>query len=124
MDEIYLALQALGIPVAYDHFAEGESPAPPFICYLAPRSHNFFADDVVFEKIERIAPARSPGDSGQPRVAHARAVSGEVVEAAIADVHVRIELRPAPGAELRLVAHPRARTKPLFHRFPFLVSPS
>lgn len=54
MDEIYLALQALGVPVAYDHFVEGESPAPPFICYLAPRSHNFFADDMVFEKIERI----------------------------------------------------------------------
>ena len=27
-----------------DHFAEGESPDPPFICYLFPVSDNFSAD--------------------------------------------------------------------------------
>ena len=32
MDRILDILQALGIPFAYDHFAEGESPEPPFIC--------------------------------------------------------------------------------------------
>lgn len=27
-----------------DHFAEGESPDPPFICYLLPGSDNYSAD--------------------------------------------------------------------------------
>lgn len=54
MDEILSALLPLGLPLAYDHFAEGECPPPPFICYLTPRSHNFFADDSVFDRIERI----------------------------------------------------------------------
>ena len=31
-------------PFAYDHFAEAESPDPPFICYLLPGSDNFAAD--------------------------------------------------------------------------------
>ena len=30
-----------------DHFAEGESPDPPFICYLLPGSDNFSADGRV-----------------------------------------------------------------------------
>ena len=27
-------LKELGLPFAYDHFAEGESPEPPFVVYL------------------------------------------------------------------------------------------
>ena len=48
MDRILDILQALGIPFAYDHFAEGESPEPPFICYLLPASDNFAADGQVY----------------------------------------------------------------------------
>ena len=41
-------LETLGIPYAYDHFAEGEGPDPPFICYRCPNSDNFAADGVVY----------------------------------------------------------------------------
>lgn len=34
-----------------DHFAEGESPDPPFICYLLPGSDNFSADGRVYPSI-------------------------------------------------------------------------
>ena len=40
----------LDIPFAYDHFAEGECPEPPFICYLMPTSDNFAADGRVYFK--------------------------------------------------------------------------
>lgn len=42
------------IPFAYHHFAEGESPEPPFICYLLPGSNNFSADGRVFYKINEV----------------------------------------------------------------------
>ena len=51
MDEIIRILKEAGIPFAYDHFAEGESPDPPFICYLLPESNNFSADGKVYLKI-------------------------------------------------------------------------
>ena len=47
-------LQKTGIPFAYDHFAEGESPKPPFICYLLPGSNNFAADGKVYFKINQV----------------------------------------------------------------------
>ena len=47
-------LQKTGIPFAYDHFAEGESPDPPFICYLIPGSNNFAADGKVYFRINQV----------------------------------------------------------------------
>ena len=47
-------LQELKIPFAYDHFAEGENPEPPFICYLLPGSNNFAADGKVYFKINQV----------------------------------------------------------------------
>ncbi|MCD8382785.1 MAG: hypothetical protein LUC30_07715 [Clostridiales bacterium] len=47
-EEIMAMLEKLGIPYAYDHFAEGESPEPPFVCFLYPRSDNFGADNIVY----------------------------------------------------------------------------
>lgn len=44
-------LEEFGLPFAYDHFAEGESPETPFICYLSPGSDNFAADGKVYYKI-------------------------------------------------------------------------
>lgn len=38
----------------YDHFAEGESPEPPFICYLIPGSDNFAADGRVYFKLNEV----------------------------------------------------------------------
>ena len=54
MDRIVELLTALGIPFAYDHFAEGECPEPPFICYLFPGSDNFGADGKVYYKINNV----------------------------------------------------------------------
>ena len=54
MDRILDILRALGIPFAYDHFAEGESPEPPFICYLLPASDNFAADGQVYFKATEV----------------------------------------------------------------------
>ena len=47
-------LQELKIPFAYYHFAEGESPEPPFICYLIPGSDNFAADGRVYFKLNEV----------------------------------------------------------------------
>ena len=47
-------LRETGLPFAYDHFAEGESPAPPFICFLFPGSNNFSADGKVFLKATEV----------------------------------------------------------------------
>lgn len=54
MDELISILSEIGIPYAYDHFAEGESPKPPFICYLIPASDNFSADGGVYYKVSGI----------------------------------------------------------------------
>jgi hypothetical protein len=48
MDEVINILEELGIPYAYDHFAEGEGPDPPFICFRCPNSDNFAADGTVY----------------------------------------------------------------------------
>ena len=54
MDKILTILAEVGIPFAYDHFAEGESPDPPFICFLYPASDNFSADGRVYFRISRV----------------------------------------------------------------------
>lgn len=51
MADIITMLTETGIPFAYHHFAEGDSPAPPFICYLLPASDNFSADGMAYHKI-------------------------------------------------------------------------
>ena len=51
MKRIAELIKRMGLPFAYDHFAEGESPAPPFICYLTPGSDNFAADGRAYYKI-------------------------------------------------------------------------
>ena len=54
MDDLVRLLEETGIPFAYDHFAEGESPDPPFICYLLPQSNNFSADGKVYLKVSSV----------------------------------------------------------------------
>lgn len=54
MDELINILKETEIPFAYDHFAEGESPQPPFICYLLPGSNNFAADGKVYFKANEV----------------------------------------------------------------------
>lgn len=47
-------LEEAGLPLAYDHFAEGESPEPPFLIFLFPGTDNMFADDTVYQKIDEL----------------------------------------------------------------------
>lgn len=54
MEELVKIIEKMDIPFAYDHFAEGESPDPPFMCYLLPGSDNFAADGRVYYKINEV----------------------------------------------------------------------
>ena len=54
MEELLQIFSETQIPFAYHHFAEGESPEPPFICYLLPGSNNFSADGKVYYKINEV----------------------------------------------------------------------
>ena len=54
IENIVEMLQEMNIPFAYDHFAEGESPEQPFICYLIPGSDNFAADGKVYFKVNEV----------------------------------------------------------------------
>ena len=54
IEKLVAMLNEIGVPFAYDHFAEGEAPDPPFICYLLPGSDNFAADGQVYYKINEV----------------------------------------------------------------------
>lgn len=53
-DDITNMLKEAGLPLAYDHFAEGESPEPPFLIFLFPGSDNMLADNGVYFKISQL----------------------------------------------------------------------
>ena len=48
MDRLLKIIEDIGLPFAYSHFAEGESPDPPFLVYLFPKNKHFGEDGVVF----------------------------------------------------------------------------
>ena len=54
MDRLLSILNNIEVPYAYDHFAEGEAPDPPFLCYLLPGSDNFSADGKVYLKVSSV----------------------------------------------------------------------
>ena len=54
MDKLLSIIGEIGLPSAYDHFAEGEAVDPPFIIYLMPGSNNLSADGKVYYKINII----------------------------------------------------------------------
>lgn len=54
MEKLLSVLDSIGIPYAYDHFTEGESPDPPFLCYLLPGSSNFSADGKVYHRVSEV----------------------------------------------------------------------
>ena len=57
-DDVIALMEAIrganGAPFAYDHFAEGESPAPPFICFLYPQAEEFGADNIVYHSFNHL----------------------------------------------------------------------
>ena len=54
MDRLLKIIEDIGLSFAYSHFAEGESPNPPFMVYLFPKNKHFGADGVVFYKNTQI----------------------------------------------------------------------
>lgn len=54
MDKLLEIMKKLGLPFAYHHFAEGESPDPPFLIYLVASSDNFSADGRVYFKASEV----------------------------------------------------------------------
>ncbi len=54
MDKLLNIIMAIGLPFAYDHFAEGEAVDPPFLCYLLPGSDNFSADGMAYFKANQV----------------------------------------------------------------------
>lgn len=53
--EIVAMLTEMELPYAYDHFAEGESPEPPFLLFLFPGTDNFIADGITYAQITEVA---------------------------------------------------------------------
>lgn len=49
-EKVKAMVEETGLPSAYHHFAEGESPDPPFIVFLFPGSDNFAADGTTYYK--------------------------------------------------------------------------
>ena len=54
MDELIDILNEIDLPYAYDHFAENESPAPPFVVHLTSGNKNFSADGRAYFKANEI----------------------------------------------------------------------
>lgn len=54
MDKLLEIIKHIGLPNAYHHFAEGESPEPPFLIYILPASDNFSADGRVYFKANEV----------------------------------------------------------------------
>ncbi|CCQ82099.1 hypothetical protein [Streptococcus agalactiae] len=54
MDRLLEIIKEIGLPNAYHHFAEGESPEPPFLIYILPASDNFSADGRVYFKANEV----------------------------------------------------------------------
>ena len=50
-EEVTKMITEMGLPFAYHHFAEGESPDPPFVVYLYTGADNFAADGVAYFKV-------------------------------------------------------------------------
>lgn len=52
--EVFQMVESIGLPAAYHHFEEGQSPEPPFLVYLYPGTNNFSADGTVYQGINQM----------------------------------------------------------------------
>lgn len=53
-EEINEMMTETGLPFAYHHFAEGESPDPPFALFLSPGEHTFGADNLMYHSFKAL----------------------------------------------------------------------
>ena len=42
------------MPFTYHHFAEGESPRPPFVIFLSPGEDTFGADNLMYHSFKQL----------------------------------------------------------------------
>ena len=54
MGNLLNIMREIGFPFAYHHFAEGESPNPPFLLFLTPASSNSAADGKTYFKANEV----------------------------------------------------------------------
>ena len=47
-EQIAEMMEEMELPFAYHHFAEGESPKPPFLLFLSPGENTFSADNQMY----------------------------------------------------------------------------
>lgn len=52
--EVMAMVEEMGIPYAYHHFVEGESPDPPFVVFYYPGDDSFAADGKVYFKASQL----------------------------------------------------------------------
>ena len=52
--EICKMIKETGFPFAYHHFAEGESPEPPFLIFLSSGENNFSADNYMYFSFKKL----------------------------------------------------------------------
>ena len=53
-EEINDMMAEMGLPYAYHHFAEGESPAPPFLLFRSTGEDTFSADNVAYHSFKQL----------------------------------------------------------------------
>ena len=53
-EQIAEMMEEMGLPFAYHHFAEGESPAPPFLLFLSPGENTFSADNQMYFSFKQL----------------------------------------------------------------------
>lgn len=53
-EEINEMMMEVGLPFAYHHFAEGESPQPPFVLFLSPGENTFSADSRMYHSFKTL----------------------------------------------------------------------
>lgn len=52
--EIKAMVKEIGLPSAYNHYAEGESPDPPYVLFLLPSTDDFMADGRNYSGITEV----------------------------------------------------------------------
>lgn len=53
-EQINEMMEEIGLPFAYHHFAESESPAPPFLIFLSPGENTFSADNYMYFSFKQL----------------------------------------------------------------------
>lgn len=53
-EEICKMIQETGLTFAYHHFAEGESPEPPFLIFLSSGENTFSADNYMYFSFKKL----------------------------------------------------------------------